>query len=358
MKDLSRLTLEEKVGQLLFLGFHGAEPDRETQELLDLIRPGGIVISRRNIQTFEQTARLTSQFVEGPDLPALVAIHQEGGEADRLRHLFAPIPSVGDAVQGGMAQLRLLARILGAELQASGFNTLFGPVLDLSTPGSILRGRTLAASPAATTRAGNAFIEEVAGTGIVVCGKHFPGLGAVMRDPHFTLPHIDKSKKLLLMEDVPPFVNLFDVLPLIMVGHAYYPSLSESTPVPASLSPRIVQKLLRKKLRYPGVIITDDLTQGAITSIGLTPDRFMEALEAGNDMILFSQTTPLVEKAFQTIVRAAKKSAALQNRITASVERILEIKRLLPLPVRNRANARTRILRHIDKLARTVAVTA
>jgi beta-N-acetylhexosaminidase len=257
-----------------------------------------------------------------------------------------------------MAQLRLLARILGAELQASGFNTLFGPVLDLTTPGSILRGRTLAASPAATTRAGNAFIEEVSTTGIVVCGKHFPGLGGVTRDPHFSLPHINKSKKLLLMEDIPPFANLFHVLPMIMVGHAHYPSLSESRPLPACLSPQIVQRLLRKKLRYSGVIITDDMTQGAVTSIGLTPDRFMDALDAGNDMILFSQTTPLVEQAFQTIVRSAKQSAALQNRITDSVERILDIKRGLPLPVRHRANARTRILRHIDKLSRTAAVTA
>lgn len=179
-----------------------------------------------------------------------------------------------------------------------------------------------------------------------------------MRDPHFTLPQIDKPKKLLLVEDVPPFANLFDVLPMIMVGHAYYPSLSDSRPLPASLSPQIVQKLLRQKLRYPGVIITDDMTQGAVTSLGLTPDRFMEALEAGNDMILFSQTTPLVEQAFQSILKAAKQSAALQNRITASVARILAIKRLIPLPLRNRANARTRILRHIEKFSRGVEVPA
>ena len=354
MKDLSRLSLEEKVGQLFFLGFHGHEPDRDTRELLDIIRPGGIVLSRRNIETFDQTARLTSRFVASRDISALVAIHQEGGAADRLRQLFAPIPSMSDAANRGMAHLRLLARVIGGELQATGFNTLFGPVLDLATPGSILRGRTLAASPAAATRAGHAFIEEVAENGTLVCGKHFPGLGPVQRDPHFALPRIDKPKKLLLMEDIPPFVNLFSVLPMIMVGHAYYPTLSETRPIPASLSPRVVEKLLRKKLGYQGLIITDDMTLGAITSLGLTPDRFLEALEAGNDMLLFSQTTPLVEQAFQTILRSARQSAALRNRITSSVQRILAIKRRIPLPVRNRANARTRILRHIDRLSRNV----
>jgi beta-N-acetylhexosaminidase len=358
MKDLSRLSLEEKVGQLFFLGFHGHEPDRETRELLEIIRPGGIVLSRRNIETFEQTSRLTSRFALTRDLPALVAIHQEGGAADRLRQLFAPIPSMTDAANGGMAQLRLLARVIGAELQATGFNTLFGPVLDLAMPGSILRGRTLASSPAAATRAGHAFIEEVAEGGTIVCGKHFPGLGPVQRDPHFTLPQIDKPKKLLLMEDIPPFVNLFGMLPMIMVGHAYYPSLSEGRPVPASLSPRVVQKLLRKKLGYHGVIVTDDMTLGAVTSIGLTPERFLEALEAGNDMLLFSQTTPLVEQAYQTILRSARQSVALRNQITTSVQRILALKKRVPLPPRNGANARTRILRHIDRLSRTVTVSS
>jgi beta-N-acetylhexosaminidase len=356
MKDLSRLALEEKVGQLFFLGFHGTEPDRETRELLDVIKPGGIVLSRRNIETFDQTTKLTSRFTESRDIPALVAINQEGGAADGLRQLFAPIPSMSDAVNGGMAQMRRLARVIGAEVQTTGFNTLFGPVLDLSTPGSIFQGRTFAASPAAATRSGSAFIEEVAESGTIVCGKHFPGLGGVQRDPHFTLPQVDKPRKILLMEDIAPFVNLFNMLPMIMVGHAYYPSLSESKPIPASLSSRIVDKLLRKRLGYQGVIVTDDMTLGAVSSLGLTPERFLEAFEAGNDMLLFSQTTPLVEQAFQTILRAARQNTALRNRITASVQRIYALKRRIPLPLRNRASARSRILRHIDRLSRNVEV--
>ena len=87
MKDVSRLGLEEKIGQLFCLGFHGHEPDRDTRELLEIIRPGGIVLSRRNIETFDQTTRLTARFVEGRDIPSLVAISQEGGAADRLRHI-------------------------------------------------------------------------------------------------------------------------------------------------------------------------------------------------------------------------------------------------------------------------------
>jgi beta-N-acetylhexosaminidase len=115
--------------------------------------------------------------------------------------------------------------------------------------------------------------------------------------------------------------------------------------------------LLRKKLGYSGLIVTDDMTLGAVTGLGLTPERFLEAFEAGNDMLLFSQTTPLVEQAFQAILRSARQSTAMRNRITASVQRILALKRRIPFPIRNRANARTRILRHIDRLSRSVEVS-
>ena len=161
-----------------------------------------------------------------------------------------------------------------------------------------------------------------------------------------------------MMEDVPPFVNLLDSLPMIIVGHAYYPALTEGRPIPASLSPRIVDKLLRKKLGYQGLIVTDDMTLGAVTSLGLTPDRFLEALEAGNDMLLFSQTTPLVEQSFHVILRAAKQSAALRNRITHSVQRILSLKRRIQPILSNRANARTRVLRQIARLSRSIEVSS
>ena len=357
MKDPGRLTLAEKVGQLFFLGFHGPEPDRRTRNLLDTIHPGGIVLSQRNMETFEQTVRLTTGFVEGRDVPALVAVHQEGGAADRLKQLFAPLPSLSEAAGRGTVQLRQTARIIAAELAATGFNTLFGPLLDLATPGSILRDRALAATPASVTRLARAFIEEVAGYDILTCAKHFPGMGAAHRDPHFGLPQIRKPRKLLLMEDVPPFVNLFDSLPMIMVGHAHYPALGETTPTPASLSPRIVSRLLRRRLGYTGVIMTDDMTMGAISGMGLTADRFLEAFEAGNDMMLFSQTTPLVEEACAAILRAARTSTALRARIDASVRRILALKLRIQPGIQNRGYARMRVLRHIEKLSRPPTVS-
>ena len=361
MKDLSRFTLEEKVGQLFFLGFRGHRPDQETQTLLDILRPGGILLSQRNIDTFDQTNDLTARFVSGRDgreVPALVAISQEGGPVDRLRQLFGPLPSIqAVASAGGVTQTRVFARLIAAELESLGVNTLLGPVLDLTVPGSVLRERTLSSLPREVSRIAGAFIEEISDRGIQVCPRHFPGLGAASRDPHFALPSVDRPKKQLLRDDVQPFLDLLRV-PMMMVGHGYYPALMDGmdgTPYPASLSPRVVDGLLRRKLGFSGVIITDDMTMGAISSFGLTPERFLEALGAGNDMLLFSETTPLIEAAFRMIVSAARKSTALRGQIDRSAARILSLKRSLGPSTRNRAQIRARAMRQIARFEHSIA---
>jgi beta-N-acetylhexosaminidase len=354
MKDLSRLTIDEKVGQLFFLGFTGYEPDAEVRSRLDTIRPGGFILSQRNIDSFDQLNRLTREFVEGRDVPAFVGIHQEGGPNDRLKQLFAPLPALSEVATGGATQVRFFARVLASELEALGIDTLFGPVLDLATPGSILQSRTLASTSGEVTRLGTAFVEEFRERGILTCAKHFPGLGGAQRDPHFAIPRIDKPKKALLQEDILPFLNLIDDVPMMMVGHGHYPSLAEERPAPACLSTRIVDGLLRRKLGFTGLIVTDDMTMGAVTSMGLTPDLFLEAFEAGNDLLLFSQTTPLVEQAFRALVVAVKKSAALRSRLDESVGRILALKQQRRLPSPHRPQIRARVIRQIDRITQSL----
>jgi beta-glucosidase-like glycosyl hydrolase len=148
---------------------------------------------------------------------------------------------------------------------------------------------------------------------------------------------------------------VFDQVGMIMVSHANYPGLGDEKPVPASLSRRVIQGFLRKKLGYNGLTITDDLTMGAITSIGLTPELFLRAFEAGNDLLLFSQTTPLAEQAFKSIVRSARSSESFRRRLDQSVERILALKsRMEFLPLRYRTHLKARITRQIDKLRKSV----
>ena len=355
MKEAHRLTLEEKVGQLFVLGFQGSEPDAETRDLLETIRPGGFLLFQRNIEGFDQIYDLTTRLREQSSIPALLGIDQEGGRVDRLKQIFAPIPSMPELAGSGLAQLRLGARIIAAQLEATGFNLNFAPVLDLRLPQSIMAERCLATDPEAVVRLASAVIEEFSKRNIQSCVKHFPGLGASTVDPHFSLPHVARTRRQLLQADTLPFVRLFNQAGMILIGHAHYPGLSDDKPVPASLSPRIVDGFLRKKLGYKGLTITDDLTMGAITSLGLTPDVFLRAFEAGNDLLLFSQTTPLAEQAFKTILKAARTSAVLRDRVDESVGRILTLKnRIEFVPLRYRTHLKARITRQIDKLRKSV----
>ena len=355
MKDAHRLTLEEKVGQLFILGFQGYEPDSDTRDLLDAIRPAGFLLFQRNIQSFDQIYTLTGRLREMFPVPAFLAIDHEGGRVDRLKQIFGPIPSMPELAEGGMAQLRFGAKIIASELEATGFNVDFAPVLDLRLPGSIVAERSLSADPAEVTRLAGAFIEELGKKTIVACAKHFPGLGGAIADPHFSLPRVDRGKRQLQKEDAAPFVSLFAETGMLMMSHAYYPNLGDEKPIPASLSSRVIDGFLRKKLGYQGLVLTDDLTMGAVTSIGLTPDLFLRAFEAGNDLLLFSQTTPLAEQAFQTSLRAARGSAALRKRVDESVERILGLKARIEFePLRYRTHLKARITRQIDKLRRSL----
>jgi beta-N-acetylhexosaminidase len=355
MKDTHRLTLEEKVGQLFCLGFQGHEPDAETRDVLDVVRPGGFLLFQRNIEGFDQVYELTTRLREMFPVGPFLAIDHEGGRVDRLKLIFGPIPSLAELASSGTAQVRTGARIIAAELEAIGLNLNFAPVLDLSTRGSILAGRSLSHNPEEVARLAGAFIEELSKKDIVTCSKHFPGLGGATADPHFSLPRIDRNRRQLQQEDVVPFVSVFHTSGMIMTAHAHYPGLGDEKPLPASVSPRIIEGFLRKKLGYRGVVITDDLTMGSITGFGLTPDLFLRAFEAGNDMILFSQSTPMVEDAFRTIVRAVRSRAALRERLDDSVDRILRLKaRTRSVPLRYRTHLKSRISRQVDKLRSTV----
>jgi beta-N-acetylhexosaminidase len=354
LKHSHRLTLEEKVGQLFCLGFQGYEPDSETRDVFDVVRPGGFLLFQRNIEGFDQIYALTNGLREMFSIQPFVAIDHEGGRVDRLKQIFGPIPSMPQLADSGTAQLRIGARIIAAELEATGFNVNFAPVLDLQKIGSIVSDRSLSRDPEQVARLAGAFIEELSKRGIVACGKHFPGLGGASADPHFALPRIDSNKRQITQEDVAPFVKLFEALGMIMVAHAHYPGLGDEKPLPASLSSRVIDGFLRKKLGYKGVVITDDLTMGAITSFGLTPELFLRAFEAGNDVLLFSQSTPLVEDAFNTILKAVRRSAALRERLDESIERILALKSQDVAPLRYRTHLKSRISRQVEKLRHSV----
>ena len=355
MKDLGRLTLEERVGQLFFVGFQGTAPDAETKSRFERIRPGGIVFLQRNVEAIDRTYELNLLLQAQANLPLFLAINQEGGAVDRLKHVVAPIPSVADLADLGTAAVRAGARLIASELDACGFNLNLTPVLDLGLPGSVMRERTLAAAPIDVSRLGGVVIDEFEKKGVLSCGRHFPGLGGAHRDPHFLLPRIDRSRRELIAQDVVPFNELRTRLDMVLISHGHYPALGDIRPLPASLSHRVIQGLLREAVGFEGVAVSDDLTMGAVTGLGLTPGTFLKAIEAGNDMVMFSQSTPLLDRAFDLILETARGDLKLRKRIDRSVERILRMKRKIEFaPLHNRPHVRARLTRRIRKLTQSI----
>ena len=166
---------------------------------------------------------------------------------------------------------------------------------------------------------------------------------------------MERTRRELIAEDVVPFNDLHTGLDMVLVSHGHYPALGDIRPAPASLSHRVVNGLLRETVGFEGIAVTDDLTMGAVTALGLTPKTFLEAIKAGNDMVMFSQVTPLLDQAFDLVVESARGDVNLRKRIDQSVERIIHAKQKIAFaPIRNRPHVKARLTRQIEKLKQSI----
>src|SRR2546422_2871882 len=259
------LSLEDKVGQLFWIGFHGIALDPPLRSLLERVRPGGLILFARNIENARQVRALNDALSGSLRIPPFIALDQEGGRVNRLKPILGPIPP-NLALARGKAATRAVGRQAGATaraLRSLGFSVNLAPVLDLSGPGAAngIGDRAFGEDPATVCRLARVFLETHLRSGVIPVGKHFPGLGSAGADTHLTLPVISKSRARLTREDLVPYRRLNRHLPVVMAGHASYPALQDR-PGPATLSRAVIEGLLRRRLGYRGMILTDDLEMG------------------------------------------------------------------------------------------------
>src|SRR5262249_48961504 len=190
---------------------------------------------------------------------------------------------------------RMHGNILGLEARALGFNTDFAPVFDLGFAASraVLSSRTASADPEKTILYAREFLRGLKAARVLGCGKHFPGLGEGNLDSHHSMPVVEKSWKAMWAEDLRPYRELRAQIPFVMVAHAAYPEITKDHQ-PASLSRKWMQEVLRKKIGYRGLIISDDLEMGGVLSTGPIEDVAVETLRAGADMFLICHNQELV----------------------------------------------------------------
>src|SRR5579859_6742020 len=282
------MTLAQQVGQLLIMGFDGTAVSAHLRTALATLQPGGVILFARNVESPRQTWELLRDCQADVATPLFRCVDLEGGTVDRLKNVIAPAPSVeAVAATADKKTFRRHGRLIGDECRALGFNVDFAPVFDLAFAASrsVLTSRTVSDDPKATIAYAREFLRGLADAHILGCGKHFPGLGEANFDTHKGLPAIEKSWKRLWAEDLLPYRRLRNAVAFVMVAHAAYTQVTGDR-TPASLSRQWIADILRKKVGYKGLVVSDDLEMGGALAAGSIEHAAVESIRAGADIFL------------------------------------------------------------------------
>jgi beta-N-acetylhexosaminidase len=378
-------SLRRSAGSLLVVGLGGTELTGLERAWLRLVRPAGIILFKRNIADAGQTRALLDEATGLGAVHGLRCVDVEGGTVDRLRDALAPMPSAQAVArasspmsqkrdmghpgrQDGARGLPGLARehgdLVARAVKAFGFNATLAPVLDLGLPESaqVMGTRIAAATAAGVVEYARGFLRGLAAQGVVGCGKHFPGLGGGTRDSHLETPAIRRSGRELWLDDLAPYRELRDELPMVMVNHAVYPE-TPGKKLPASVSPYWITTLLRKRIGYTGIVFSDDLEMGGILKVMSIEEAVVSAVRAGMDLMEICHSPELILRAFEGLIAEAERSRGFADLIMARARRTEKLRAKLfaggiprALTQRQFEALRGQVLRFSETIARSQPV--
>jgi beta-N-acetylhexosaminidase len=297
-------------GQLLLVGVPGAELDSESARLFRKIQPGGFILFGRNIQSPGQLRKLIDDLRSLSKAEPIITIDQEGGRVSRLKLLGNEPPNAQQLRdRGDLDLIRRHGDITGRILRVFGFNLDLCPVLDISFDDGAdnsLRGRCYGRDVAEVVEKAGAFNDGLRATGVLSCGKHFPGYASAALDPHHELPCIARSRELMEEHELAVFRRFVHSVDSMMIGHI---AVSGLDPIsrPASLSPVVIGDLLRRDMGFEGLVMTDDLDMGAILNHYGFDETMRLGIEAGNDMLMICHRIEMAAAAQKAIEPLGKK---------------------------------------------------
>lgn len=333
MTNLNRgpddLDLKRKVGQLFMCGFDGRQPADGIRRLIEDYGLGGVIYFRRNLKDAIQVASLTKALQERAAVPLLVSIDQEGGMVVRLEEGVTVMPGAMAIGAAGDAELaREAAMRSGAELRALGVNMNFAPCLDVNNNprNPVIGVRSYGEKPQRVAELGTAVVRGYREGGVAAVAKHFPGHGDTAADSHHALPVVPHGRDRLDAVELVPFrAAIAAGVDAIMTAHVVFPAY-EPDGVPATLSRRILTGLLRERLGYDGVVVTDCLEMNAISeTIGVARGA-VEAVKGGADLILVSHRLDRQIAALEAVYEAVLAGEIPASRIDEAVRRVWSLK--------------------------------
>ncbi len=345
--SLDNMSLDEKVGQLLIAHFHGDEANEEAQILINQVCIGGIIYYEwaNGLSSPSQVQELSNGLQklarEGRSgIPLFISVDQEGGRVCRLKSGFTVFPSnwtIGQAQDPQLAER--CAYAMGTEMRAVGINVNFAPVVDVNSnpQNPVIGTRSYSSSSEVVAEFAQCALNGYHRARVISTLKHFPGHGDVTSDSHDTLPILDKSKEELLCVELYPYQRLIQDADMVMTAHILVHALDADAC--ATFSQKILRDLLRSELGFQGVVISDSLImKGAMDQNSSIEEAAMRAFNAGCDILLFGGrqlvgkqvnhelTAEDIARIHRFLVNAVKEGQISEERLDASVKRILDLK--------------------------------
>lgn len=327
---IAEMSVEEQAGQLLLAGIQGTSAGEDAQFAIQECRVGGIILFRRNIESCGQTVALVNALhaLNEGGVPLFIAADQEGGAVSRTPDEVASLPSAYAFGQTGDEEVcRRFGQALAAQCAAMGVNLDFAPVADVwSNPKNTVIGKRAFGSDAdAVSRLMPQTMLGLSQAGVIPVVKHFPGHGDTLADSHYDLPVVNKTVDELEALELRPFRAALEAgAPAVMAAHLLVREVDDA--IPSSLSPKVVDGLLRGALGFDGVVFTDDLTMGAISDTYGLGEAVVLAVEAGCDVLLVCHGQDNLQQARDALLDAVDSGRITPERLYESVYRILTLK--------------------------------
>jgi len=326
---VKEMTLDEKIGQMIIVGFNGTGVNEELINLANINKVGGVILFKRNIETSEQLKELNNNIEElNNEIPLFISVDEEGGRVNRLPSDMENFPSAKEiGLKNNKDYAYNNGKSMGESLKVTGFNMNYAPVLDIfSNPqNTVIGDRAFGSDIETVSTMGISTMKGIEDEGIISVVKHFPGHGDTFVDSHYGLPIVYKSLKELDNFEFIPFKKAIEEgCKAIMVSHILLDKIDNKNP--SSMSKTVITGILREKLGFDGVIITDDMEMKAITENYTIEDASVKSIIAGCDILLIGSGTEYVNKVIDAIKEAILNGHISEERIDKSVSRIIKLK--------------------------------
>jgi len=329
-KQIEMMSIDEKIGQLVMVGLDGYEIDEAALDMIHKYKVGGFVLFKRNVQSAQQVIALINSLKEAnraSHVPLFIAVDEEGGRVSRMPDEFLKLPASRSIGKVNSEEFAFeVGSVIGEAIRALGFNMNFAPVLDIdSNPKNpVIGDRSFGQDPEIVSSLGGAFMKGLQ-SHLISTIKHFPGHGDTSVDSHVGLPVINHPIDRLKSFELVPFAKAIESgADAVMIAHILLPEIDELNP--ASFSKAVISDILREEMKFDGLVITDDMTMGAIVENFDIGEAAVKSLQAGADIILVCHDHQKQIKVLEALKQAAADGALDEGLLDQHVYRVLRLK--------------------------------